>query len=193
MEQNIVNWGLTVSAWGKITVNAQGKDVYEAPKMFKGTRQINFTPDGQQTKVYADGTVVYVGNQNSGYTGTMEVTNLDDEFAMYALGETETDKKVIVENQDGKGARFYLLWEWEQDKKRARHVMYNCTANRPDVSATTAGDGGSKTAQSRTLNLTAIPRYDGVIKARTGKDTDETVYNNWFTSVYDPAPVVPGG
>ena len=96
MEQNIVNWGLTVSAWGKITVNAQGKDVYEAPKMFKGTRQINFTPDGQQTKVYADGTVVYVGNQNSGYTGTMEVTNLDDEFAMYALGETETDKKVIV-------------------------------------------------------------------------------------------------
>lgn len=38
MEQNVVNWGLTVSAWGKITVNEQGKDVYEAPKKFKGTR-----------------------------------------------------------------------------------------------------------------------------------------------------------
>lgn len=189
MEQNVVNWGLTVSAWGKITVNEQGKDVYEVPKKFKGTRQINWTPDGEQVKVYADGTVIYVGKQNSGYTGTMEVTNLDDEFAMYALGETETDKKVIVENQDGKGGRFYLLWEWEQDKKRARHVMYNCTANRPDVSATTAGDGGTKSAQYRTLNVTAIPRFDGVVKARTGKDTDATVYDKWFEQVYDPAGV----
>lgn len=194
MEENIVNWGLAASAWGKITVDEHGKDVYEAPKMFKGTRQINFTPDGEQVKVYADGTVVYVGKQNSGYSGTMEVTNLDDEFAIYALGEKKTDKKVIVEEQDGKGGRFYLLWEWEQDKKRTRHVMYNCTANRPDVSATTAGDGGSKTAQNRTMNLTAIPRYDGVIKARTCADTDETAYNSWFTTVYDPAPAtVPGG
>ncbi len=193
MEQNVVNWGLAVSAWGKITTNEQGKDVYEAPKLFKGTRQINFTPDGEQVKVYADGTVIYVGKQNSGYSGTMEVTNVDDEFAMYVLGETKTDKGVIVENKDGQGGRFYLLWEWEQDRKDTRHVMYNCTANRPDVSATTAGDGGTKTAQVRTLNLTAIPRADGIVKARTGKDTDETIYNNWFTAVYDPASVVPGG
>ena len=46
----------------------------------------------------------FVGNQNSGYTGTMEVTNLDDDFAMYALGETKTDKGIIVENQNGKVA-----------------------------------------------------------------------------------------
>lgn len=193
MEQNLVNWGLATSGWGKVMVNEQGKDVYEAPKMFKGTRQINFTPDGEQVKVYADGTVIYVGKQNSGYSGTMEVTNVDDEFAMYVLGETKTDKGVIVENKDGQGGRFYLLWEWEQDRKDTRHVMYNCTANRPDVSATTAGDGGTKTAQARTLNLTAIPRADGIVKARTGKDTDETVYNNWFTSVYDPAVTAPGG
>lgn len=191
MEQNIVNWGLAASAWGKITVNEQGKDVYAPPKMFRGTRQINFTPDGEQVKVYADGTVVYVGKQNSGYSGTMEVTNLDDEFAAYALGETKTDKGVIVENQDGQGERFYLLWEWEQDKKRTRHVMYNCTANRPDVSATTAGDGGTKSAQNRTLNIIATPRYDKVVKARSGADTDETVYNNWFTSVYEPATLIP--
>lgn len=193
-EKNIVNWGLAVSAWGKITVNEQGKDEYGPPTLFRGTRQINFTPDGQQTKVYADRTVVFVGNQNSGYTGTMEVTNLDDDFAMYALGETKTDKGIIVENQNGKGGRFYLLWEWEQDQKNTRHAMYNVTANRPDVAATTAGDGGSKTAQNRTLNLTAIPRADGIIKARSGKDTDQTVYNNWFTTFHDPAPAtVPGG
>lgn len=190
---NKVNWGLAASAWGKITVNEQGKDVYEAPKMFVGTRQINITPDGEQVKVYADGTVIFVGNQNSGYSGTMEVTNLDDEFAMYALGETKTDKKVIVEDQNGKGGRFYLLWEWIQDEKNTRHILFNCTANRPDASATTAGDGGTKTTQSRTLNFTAIPRADGVVKARTGADTDETVYQNWFTTVYDPTSTVPGG
>lgn len=190
---NKVNWGLAASAWGKITINEQGKDVYEAPKKFVGTRQINITPDGEQTKVYADGTVIFVGSQNSGYSGTMEVTNLDDTFAIYALGEKTTDKKVIIEDQDGKGGRFYLIWEWIQDEKNTRHILFNCTANRPDVNATTAGDGGTKAAQNRTLNFMAIARADGIIKARTGAETDETVYNDWFTSVYDPAAAAPGG
>jgi hypothetical protein len=38
---NRVNWGLAASAWGKITTDAQGNDVYGTPTMFLGNRQVN--------------------------------------------------------------------------------------------------------------------------------------------------------
>ena len=57
------------------------------------------------------------------------------------------------------------------------------------MSATTAGDNDTKTAQYRTLNLTAIPRADGVVKASTRVDVDSTVYANWFSSAYVPTGV----
>lgn len=183
---NRVNWGLAASAWGKITVDANGEDVYGAPIMFLGNRQVNWDPAGDLMKVFADGTVIYTGRQNSGYTGSLELTNLDDDFAKWALSESVDSKNVQVEEKEPVVNRFYLLWEWVQDAKNTRHVMYNITASRPSMSATTAGDNDSKTAQYRTLNMTAIPRADGVIKASTRVDVDSTTYNNWFQAAYVP-------
>lgn len=183
---NRVNWGLAASAWGKITTDAQGHDVYGTPTMFLGNRQVNWDPAGDMVKVFADGTVIYTGRQNSGYTGSLELTNLDDDFAAWVLSESVDSKNVQFEEQEPTVNRFYLLWEWVQDAKNTRHVMYNITASRPSMSATTAGDGDSKTAQYRTLNLTAIPREDGIVKASTRVDVDSTVYENWFASAYVP-------
>ena len=183
---NRVNWGLAASAWGTITTDAQGHDVYGTPNMFLGNRQVNWDPAGDLVKVFADGTVIFTGRQNSGYTGSLELTNLDDDFAQYALSETVDSKNVQYEEKEPTINRFYLLWEWVQDAKNTRHIMYNITASRPSMSATTAGDGDSKTAQYRTLNLTAIPRDDGIVKASTRVDVDSTVYTNWFSAAYVP-------
>lgn len=184
---NKVNWGLALSAWGKITVDADGNDVYGAPIMFLGDRQVNFTPAGDLVKVFADGTVIYVGKENSGYTGSLELTNMDDEFAKWALSEEVDSKNVQYEVKEPVVNRIYLLWEWVQDTKNTRHIMYNVTVSRPDQNATTAGDGDSKTAQYVTVNLTAIPRADGIVKAKTRVDIDETTYNNWFNAAYVPS------
>ena len=40
---------------------------------------------------------------------------------------------------------------------------------------------------TETLSLTADPREDGLVKARTGDDTTTAVYNAWYQSVYTPA------
>lgn len=183
---NRVNWGLALSAWGKITVDANGNDVYGTPVMFLGDRQINWDPSGDLINVYADGTVIYTGRQNSGYTGSMELTNLDDEFAKWVLSEEVDSKNVQYEVKEPTVNRFYLVWEWVQDAKNTRHIMYNITASRPSMSATTAGDGDTKTAQYRTLNMTAIPRADGIVKASTRVDVDSTTYNGWFSAAYVP-------
>lgn len=184
---NRVNWGLAASAWGRITTDAQGNDVYGTPVMFLGNRQVNWDPAGDLVKVFADGTVIYTGRQNSGYTGSLELTNLDDDFAAWALTESVDSKNVQYEEKEPTVNRFYLLWEWVQDAKNTRHIMYNITASRPSMSATTSGDGDNKTAQYRTLNLTAIPREDGIVKASTRVDVDATTYENWFNSAYVPA------
>ena len=181
---NKVNWGLALSAWGKITVDANGNDVYGTPIMFLGDRQVNFSPSGDLVKVFADGTVIYVGKENSGYTGSLELTNMDDEFAKWALSEEVDSKNVQYEIKEPVVNRIYLLWEWVQDAKNTRHIMYNVTVSRPDQNATTAGDNDSKTAQYQTVNLTAIPRADGIVKAKTRVDVDATTYNNWFICLY---------
>lgn len=183
---NRVNWGLAASAWGKITRDAQGNDVYGAPTMFLGNRQVNWDPAGDLVKVFADGTVIYTGRQNSGYTGSLELTNLDDDLAAWVLSESVDSNNVQFEEKEPVVNRFYLMWEWVQDAKNTRHIMYNITASRPSMSATTSGDGDSKTAQYRTLNLTAIPRDDGIVKASTRVDVNSTVYNNWFNAAYVP-------
>ena len=37
------------------------------------------------------------------------------------------------------------------------------------------------------MNLTAIPRADGIVKAKTRVDVDETTYQNWFNAAYEPS------
>lgn len=182
--ENIVNWGLEASAWAPITVDANGNDVYGAPRKFHGARSISWTPDGDLVNVYADGTTVYTGKNNDGYSGTMEFTTMEEEFARYALGELVDENGLQYEPQEAQVNRFALLWEWVGDINRARHCMFNCTANRPDLSAITKGDGGSKTAQYQQINLKSIPRQnDGNLKVRTRSNTSASVYNNWFNSV----------
>lgn len=186
MSKNKVNWGLAKSAWGEITEDENGNDVYGTPHIFVGNRQVNFDPAGDLVKVFADGTVIFVGKENSGYTGSLELTNLDEEFAQWALSEEVDSNNVQYEVKEPIVKRIYLMWEWVQDSKNTRHIMYNITVSRPTMSATTAGDGDTKNAQYRTVNLTAIPRADGIVKASTRYDVNESVYTNWFSSAYVP-------
>jgi len=188
-DQNVVNWGSARAGWGKITTDASGNDVLGALTMFTGTRQINFTPNGELIPVYADGTIIYVGKANTGYNGTMEVTVLNEEFKKWALSEEVDNNNVQYELASSTVNRFYLVWEWINDKKNTRHIMYNVTANRPEMASTTMGDGGSKSAQYETLPLVAIPRTDGKIKANTRYDVSSTVYDSWFTTPYLPTGV----
>ena len=39
---------------------------------------------------------------------------------------------------------------------------------------------------TETLSITADPRSDGLVKARTGDTTDAGTYANWYKAVYTP-------
>lgn len=60
--------------------------------------------------------------------------------------------------------------------------MYYCTAARPTIEGSTTED--SKEVQTESLELTSTPLPNGLVKVKTGANTDDTVYNNWYKSVY---------
>ena len=47
--------------------------------------------------------------------------------------------------------------------------------------------------QTETLTVKATPLADGMVKAKTGDSTDETVYKDWYKAVYMPMAAESGG
>lgn len=65
-------------------------------------------------------------------------------------------------------------------------MLYNCSVSkRPTIASQTKE--ASIEPGTETLSLSADPREDGLVKARTGDDTTNAVYQAWYESVYTPA------
>ena len=105
------------------------------------------------------------------------------------LKESLDDNSVLVESANVETANFALLFEFDGDVKKIRHVLYNCSAARPNIESTTNEE--EIEVQTETLAITAAPLANGYVKARTGDSTTDTVYTGWYTSVYMPAVTDP--
>ena len=79
---------------------------------------------------------------------------------------------------------FALLFEFDGDIKKIRHVLYNCAASRPSIESQTNED--EIEVKTETLSITATPLANGYVKAKTGDDTTDTIYADWYKSVYMP-------
>ena len=106
------------------------------------------------------------------------------------LKEIKDNNGVLVETDtDIEPVYFALLFEFDGDKKAIRHVMYNCSvSSRPTVESKTKE--GTIEPGTETLSLTADAREDGLIKARTGSDTVDKTYQDWYKNVYFPEVTV---
>ena len=102
------------------------------------------------------------------------------------LKETKDANGVLVEtNKDVDPVYFALLFEFDGDKKAIRHVLYNCSvSSRPTLESSTKED--TIEPGTETLSLSADPREDGLVKAKSGDDTTAEAYNNWYNQVYIP-------
>ncbi|MEE5994497.1 MAG: major tail protein [Oscillospiraceae bacterium] len=105
-------------------------------------------------------------------------------IAMEILGELLDDKGVLVEKNDAELAQFALLFEFEGDKNKIRHVLYCCSASRPKTESSTKEESTEVKTETLSLKSTALP--NGLVKCKTCEKTDETTYNNWYKSVYIP-------
>ena len=183
--KNKVRFNLKNVHYAPLTGFTEGVPTYDTPIAIPGAVSLSLDVNGEPENFYADGGVYYVINNNMGYDGDLELAMIPEDFRKYALGETADAKDVLFEKSDTTFAPFALLFEFDGDVKHIRHVLYNCTASRPNIEGKTIEE--NKEVQTETVTIAAVPLPDGTVKAKTGDDTDDTIYNGWYGSVYQGA------
>lgn len=162
-----------------------GKITYDTPIKIPGAVEISLEPRGDMVEFYADDILYYSAGNNQGYDGTLSIATIPEQYAIDCLGEEkDATDMVLTERVTLKGKPFALLFEFDGDVKATRHVLYNCTANRPTVGSSTKTDSVEPTPNELTFVSSARPT-DGAVKTKTTETTPPTIYDNWYTKVYE--------
>ena len=182
---NKVKYNLKNVHAAKLTKGDDGNFTYDTPQAIPGAVSISLEAEGDSSPFYADGIVYFRSTANNGYSGDLEIALLPEWFRTEILQEVKDNNGVLVEHSDvTESVYFALLFEFDGDIKAIRHVLYNCTASRPSIESETKEE--TIEPGTETLSLTADPREDGLVKSRTGDDTTDSVYRNWYQAVYVP-------
>jgi phi13 family phage major tail protein len=182
---NKVKYNLKNVHAAKLTKSDDGTFSYAAPKAIPGAVSISLDAEGDSSPFYADGIVYFRSNSNNGYSGDLEMALIPEWFRTEILKEILDKNGVLVERSDiTETEKFALLFEFDGDVRAIRHVLYNCSASRPSIESETKEDTIEPGTEK--LTIAADPRADGLVKSKTGDNTDVTTYANWYNSVYVP-------
>ena len=186
-QKNKVKFNISNAHYALLTQNDNGEVTFGTPVPLPGAVSLSLDPTGEPESFYADGVEYYVVNNNQGYDGDLELAIIPESFRTDVLMETTDSNNVLVENANSQTGHFALLFEFDGDIKKIRHVMYNCSASRPGISSSTNTE--SKEVKTETLKVKARPLASGLVKAKTGDNTKASAYNNWYKHVYEPDSV----
>lgn len=181
-KRNKVKFNICNVHYALITVSEEGEVTFGTPVAMPGVVSLSLEPNGEPSNFYADGYAYYTISNNMGYEGDLELAMVPESFRTDVLKESLDTNQVLVENANVETANFALLFEFDGDVKKIRHVLYNCSAARPNIESSTNEE--EIKVQTETLALTAAPLANGYVKARTGDSTTDEVYNGWYGAVY---------
>ena len=155
---------------------------YATQYALPGAVSVAFSAQANNSPFYADNRIYFQPTKNNGYQGDLTIAKSNDWFRKNVLGDIEDSGGAMVENADVEAKKFALLFEFEGDAHKVRHVLYNCSVTRPGINGNTTNE--SITPDTQTLTLTAMPRADGVIHAYASPT--DTAYAEWYTTVFVP-------
>lgn len=188
---NKVKYNLKNVHAAKLTRGEDGTFTYAKPKAIPGAVSISLDAEGDSSPFYADGIVYFRSTANNGYSGDLEIALIPEWFRTEILKEELDTNGVLIENASiTELEKFALLFEFDGDVRSIRHVLYNYTSSRPSIESETKEDTIEPGKEK--LTLTADPREDGLVKSRTGDETDAEIYKNWYQQVYVPVPKTEG-
>lgn len=188
---NKIKYNLKNVYYAPITAAAVGENfpTYDTPKPWPGAVEMSLEQQGSISKFKADGITYWQAAKNNGYEGDLTTAMVPDEFRVDCLGEElKMTDNVYLENSNAKSKGFALLFEFDGDEKGIKHVLYNCTATRPNIEGKTTEDEIEPDTDTVTISAVSLP--NGYVKARTGDTTTSEVVQAWYTKVYDPKAVV---
>lgn len=189
MPENKIKYGIKNVHYAIATIAADGSATFGTPKAFPGAVSLSLSAEGERSPFYADNIEYWVGAANNGYSGSLEVARIIDDFAKDVLGEIEDSKHVLYEDADAGAVHFALIFQFEGDQNATRHVLYNCTASRPNIEGTTKGENIEPATETIELSAASIwvdALGKNIVKAKTTADTATADYNSFLTAVYVP-------
>lgn len=179
---NKVKFGLSGVVVAPITYGENNSITYGTPFSIPGAVNLTLDQAGDTTDFFADNTKYFTSSANQGYTGTLEMALISDEFKTKILGMNKDANGVLIENKDDKVNDFALGFIFSGDSKKTKYWFLQVTAQRPSVASQTIET--SKTPVTETLNITAAARItDGEVKYSC--EEGESAYSTFFNSVYE--------
>lgn len=160
-------------------------DEYDTPFRFPGAVNLTLDPNGDEYSFHADNQIYYQTVANQGYTGTLEVAKIIEQFEEDILGIIkEEETNLHVETRDAKTNRFAMAFTIDGDVNNTYFWLYGITATRPSSEASTTTETAEP--QTDTLNITVAGLNSGVVRLKTTSETPESVKTKWFEKVRFP-------
>lgn len=159
-----------------------GTVTYGTPVRIPDAVSISLSPTGEPITVNADGGVVNLGRDNSGYEGDLEVIRFPESFETDVLSSVKNTDGTIDEFENDDAKYIALLFEFSADKKAVRHCMYLGYVSKR---ITVEGDNpDKKEPKLEKVSMKFIPHPGtGIVKKKTGDNTTDAVYNSWYSAV----------
>ena len=177
--------------------HASGGATFETPVAIKGAVQLTTTPEGDSATFFADNRAYYVAETNNGYSGTLEVAAVNEDFLKTVLGyKADETSGLTYETTEAQPTPVVLLFEVDGNEEKQRGALYGVTFLRMDTEANTRSD--STDPDTVTLNFTAIGEQftvgsatENVVKAIcSNSDSDHDAFDKFFTKVPVPGVAV---
>ena len=182
-KKNKVKFNICNVHYALITVSEEGEVTFGTPVAMPGAVSLSLEPNGEPSNFYADGYAYYTISNNMGYEGDLELAMVPESFRTDVLKESLDDNSVLVESANVETANFALLFEFDGDVKKIRHVLYNCSAARPNIESATNEE--EIEVQTETLAITAAPLANGVCEGPyRGQHHGYGLYRVVFFRVY---------
>lgn len=185
---NRIKYGLSNVYYAVATIDTDGSATYSTPVRLPGAVNLSLDPEGDSSTFFADNIAYATFTANAGYSGSLELALIPDEFRTAVLGDVnDSTTGLLIENAGAASVHFALLFEFSGDANATRHVMYNCTASRPSVTGATTES--SIEAQTETLNLQCASIYNDTLKKDITKakaESTATAYASFFSAVQQP-------
>lgn len=179
-----IKYGLSNVHYAIATEGENGVLTYGTPKALPGAVAMSLEQQGDAVNEYADNILWFHMDVNNGYSGTLELEEISDDFRKDVLGETADTKGVLWENSESPVIEFALMFQFEVNGDPTvtgkRGALLRCTASRPSIAGSTRE--ATVTPQHDTINITAMPRVaDHIVKASC--ESTSAAYATWMTAV----------
>lgn len=185
-DTNKIKYGIKNATVFPATIAADGSATYGEAIPVPGSVSLSLDQQGETNHFYADNIAYYTSVSNNGYEGDWELAKIPDSILTAILGYRESSG-VLIEDVNAPVVHFALAFQFEGDAHARRHVLYNCTMNRPSVSGSTKEENIEP--QTETVTVTATSIYNATLDTDIVKAScvpTDAAYATWLTTVFQP-------